>query len=136
MLLPRIWADLPTNSSVVSIPANTFGVVSALVERRQFAETRVWEEYPDRCFPDAQAITEWIDQPSLVPFLPNVDPPDRQSTLMVSALSTDARAPSDSVAASRVTEIVGILNPARTLCHLPLLPGRYRLPLSWTQYRP
>lgn len=49
----------------------------ALVDRTPFSEARVWEENADRFFPDAQAITKWIDQPSLVPFLPNVNPPDR-----------------------------------------------------------
>jgi trans-aconitate methyltransferase len=34
-----------------------------------FREYRVWGENADRHFADAEAITAWIDQPSLVPFL-------------------------------------------------------------------
>ena len=47
-----------------------------LVEGAGFAEANVWKENADRAFPDAQTITKWIEQPSLVPFLPNV--PTRQ----------------------------------------------------------
>lgn len=50
----------------------------ALVGRCPFAESRVWEENADRYFADAESITKWIDQPSLVPFLPRVEPPDRE----------------------------------------------------------
>jgi trans-aconitate methyltransferase len=31
---------------------------------------QVWGENADRFFPDAEALIRWIDQPSLVPFLP------------------------------------------------------------------
>jgi len=34
-----------------------------------FEDIRIWEENADRLFPTAEAITAWIDQPSLVPFL-------------------------------------------------------------------
>jgi trans-aconitate 2-methyltransferase len=40
-----------------------------LVETLPFQETRVWEENADRYFPDVEAMTKWIDLPSLVPFL-------------------------------------------------------------------
>ncbi len=39
---------------------------------RQFAlrELKVWGERADRFFPDSDAMIRWIDQPSLLPFLP------------------------------------------------------------------
>src|SRR5262249_7667768 len=40
-----------------------------LVDQTPFNDSHVWEENADREFPDADAITAWIDQPSLVPFL-------------------------------------------------------------------
>jgi trans-aconitate methyltransferase len=40
-----------------------------LMEDFAFKEKKVWEENADRYFPDARAMTRWIDQPSLVPFL-------------------------------------------------------------------
>lgn len=51
----------------------------ALATRYPFTEARVWEENADRHFSDAHAIGAWIDQPSLVPFLPNVAPSARQA---------------------------------------------------------
>jgi len=36
-------------------------------------ETRVWGDNADRFFPDKDAMTGWIDQPSLVPFLKYID---------------------------------------------------------------
>lgn len=50
----------------------------ALVDRFPFREARVWEENADRHFPDAEAITGWIDQPSLVPFLAHIPEQDGQ----------------------------------------------------------
>lgn len=44
-----------------------------------FSEHRVWGENADRYFPDAAAMTAWIDQPSLVPFLRCLDAPEKQS---------------------------------------------------------
>ncbi len=35
-------------------------------------DVRVWGENADRFFADAEAMIRWIDQPSLVPFLPCV----------------------------------------------------------------
>jgi trans-aconitate methyltransferase len=32
----------------------------------------VWGENADRFFPDAEAMINWVDQPSLVPFLAHV----------------------------------------------------------------
>lgn len=40
-----------------------------LVREFEFAGVRVWGENADRYFADAEAMTRWIDQPSLVPFL-------------------------------------------------------------------
>jgi trans-aconitate methyltransferase len=41
----------------------------SLTESSEFREVRIWGENADRFFPDAEAMTRWIDQPSLVPFL-------------------------------------------------------------------
>jgi trans-aconitate methyltransferase len=40
--------------------------------RFPFRKVQVWGENADRFFPDAEALIRWIDQPSLVPFLPSV----------------------------------------------------------------
>lgn len=40
-----------------------------LLEQVAFAEKKVWIENADRYFESAEAMTKWIDQPSLVPFL-------------------------------------------------------------------
>jgi trans-aconitate 2-methyltransferase len=40
-----------------------------LVRSSGFADAEVWMENADRYFEDADAMTRWIDQPSLVPFL-------------------------------------------------------------------
>jgi len=45
---------------------------AALVHASGLAEGRVWGENADRYFADAEAMTQWIDQPSLVPFLPRI----------------------------------------------------------------
>jgi trans-aconitate methyltransferase len=50
----------------------------ALAKEFPFQQVRVWGENADRYFPDAAAITGWIDQPSLVPFLECIDGPDKQ----------------------------------------------------------
>ena len=50
-----------------------------MVGEFDFREARVWDENADRFFPDAEAMVRWIEQPSLVPFLPHVSEPDRQS---------------------------------------------------------
>jgi trans-aconitate 2-methyltransferase len=41
-----------------------------LCESSGFQDIRVWGENADRFFPDEAAMIRWIDQPSLVPFLP------------------------------------------------------------------
>ena len=44
-----------------------------------FKQARVWPENADTYFPDADAMTKWIDQPSLVPFLKCITAADKQS---------------------------------------------------------
>jgi trans-aconitate methyltransferase len=44
----------------------------ALASRFEFRELNVWGENADRFFPDTDAMIRWIDQPSLLPFLPCV----------------------------------------------------------------
>jgi len=50
----------------------------ALASELPFRSARVWGEIADRFFADADAITRWIDQPSLVPFLAHLDEEARQ----------------------------------------------------------
>ena len=50
----------------------------ALVSDVPFAESRVWGENGDKYFESVEAMTGWIDQPSLVPFLGSVAEKDRQ----------------------------------------------------------
>jgi trans-aconitate methyltransferase len=50
-----------------------------LVRRFPFRSVRVWGENADRYFPNAEAMTRWIDQPSLVPFLARIEEHDRQA---------------------------------------------------------
>ncbi len=47
-----------------------------LVVRLGFRTAKVWDENADRHFPDVEAMIRWIDQPSLVPFLPALDEAD------------------------------------------------------------
>jgi trans-aconitate methyltransferase len=44
-----------------------------------FRETRVWGENADRRFPDAEALVKWIDQPSIVPFLKQIEGPGKMT---------------------------------------------------------
>ena len=41
-----------------------------MVVASPFSSIRIWEENADRYFPDQKSLIRWIDQPSLVPFLP------------------------------------------------------------------
>lgn len=45
---------------------------TTLVESSGLQETYVWAENADRFFADADAMIRWIDQRSIVPFLPRV----------------------------------------------------------------
>lgn len=60
-----------------------------------FADLLVWEENADRLFSDADTMIRWIDQPSLVPFLPRVPESDRQAfrTLVVEHMVSATRLP-------------------------------------------
>ncbi len=51
----------------------------ALLDEFPFAEKKVWGENADKYFESPDAMTKWIDQPSLVPFLACVAGGDRQS---------------------------------------------------------
>lgn len=51
----------------------------AIVRNCPFREVKVWGENADRYFPNAGAMTGWIDQPSLVPLLKCVGQADKQS---------------------------------------------------------
>jgi trans-aconitate methyltransferase len=51
----------------------------AVVEDSSFTGVDVWGENADRYFPNASAMTGWINQPSIVPFLKCVYPYDRES---------------------------------------------------------
>ena len=50
----------------------------ALLDEVAFAEKKVWSENTDTYFVSAEAMTKWIDQPSLVPFVGCIDGKDRQ----------------------------------------------------------
>ena len=45
----------------------------ALSGQLPFVEIKVWGENADRNFPDAEAMIQWVDQPSIVPFIKCVD---------------------------------------------------------------
>jgi len=52
---------------------------SRLVESSGLRSVQVWGENADRFFPDQETMIRWIDQPSLVPFLPCVAAGARES---------------------------------------------------------
>jgi len=54
------------------------GQYELLVRELPFQEAKVWGENADRYFPDVEAITKWIDQPSLVPFLEVIPAKEKQ----------------------------------------------------------
>lgn len=49
-----------------------------LLEPYPYRKLEVWLENADRCFPNEEAVTGWIDQPNLVPFLPHVPENDKR----------------------------------------------------------
>lgn len=51
----------------------------SLVLRSPFEDALVWGENFDRFFADEKAMIGWIDQPSLVPVLPHIPEPQRES---------------------------------------------------------
>ena len=50
-----------------------------LAESSGLHTVRVWGENADRCFPSAEAMIGWIEQPSLVPFLAQIAEPVKES---------------------------------------------------------
>jgi trans-aconitate methyltransferase len=52
---------------------------TALIESSGLYQARVWGENADRHFPDAETMIQWLDQPSLVPLLPQVADQDKKS---------------------------------------------------------
>ena len=50
-----------------------------LVKRSSFRKVEVWGENADRYFPDVHAMVNWIDQPSLVPFIKHVSGVKKQA---------------------------------------------------------
>ena len=50
----------------------------ALVDEAPFIEKKVWYTNADKHFESSEAMTRWIDQPSLVPFLGWIAEPDRR----------------------------------------------------------
>jgi trans-aconitate 2-methyltransferase len=51
----------------------------SLFNNGQFSDHCIWGENADRYFPNASAMTAWMDQPSLVPFLRCLDGPEQKS---------------------------------------------------------
>ena len=51
----------------------------SLVQEFPFVEKRVWGENADRYFPTVGAMIQWIDQPSLVPFLQYLNSVEKDS---------------------------------------------------------
>ena len=49
-----------------------------LVSESHFRQFEVWGENADRYFPDATALTKWIDQPAIVAFLKSIAGSDKQ----------------------------------------------------------
>jgi trans-aconitate 2-methyltransferase len=50
---------------------------TALAEQSGLRNVRVWGGNADRYFPDREAMTRWIDQPSIVPLLPRLPESER-----------------------------------------------------------
>ena len=66
-----------------------------ILQRSPFRRFEVWDEVADRSFPDAQAMTLWIENPSLVPFLEHLPAQDRRAfrDLVVDAMIRATRRP-------------------------------------------
>lgn len=50
-----------------------------IADQSDFAEINVWGENADRYFPDAEAMSKWIDNPSIVPFLNQIPQENKAS---------------------------------------------------------
>ena len=49
-----------------------------IVRQFAFKDLEIWGENADRYFKDIDAMTGWIDQPSIVPFLDRIDSVDQK----------------------------------------------------------
>ena len=49
----------------------------SIVKHSGLQNAKVWGENADRYFPDTQSMVNWVDQPSIVPFLSNVADVDK-----------------------------------------------------------
>lgn len=50
-----------------------------ILNQANFTETNAWSENVDKYFSNSEEMIQWIDQPSLVPFLQYVDIPDKRT---------------------------------------------------------
>lgn len=57
----------------------TLDEYQSIAEQSGLRKVRVWGDNADRYFPDAQTMVNWVDQPSLVPFLSLVAKPDKEA---------------------------------------------------------
>lgn len=66
-----------------------------LAEASGLRNVEVWGENADRHFPDADTMTRWIDQPSIVPFLPYLPESERLAfrDLVVQRMIEETREP-------------------------------------------
>jgi trans-aconitate methyltransferase len=55
------------------------GKYEKILKQFGFKEAKVWGENADKFFHDVEAMTKWINQPSIVPFLKCIDEPDKRS---------------------------------------------------------
>ncbi len=55
----------------------TISDYALLIEDALYSEKRIWGENADRYFPTVDAMTQWVDQPSLVPLLKCVATEDK-----------------------------------------------------------
>lgn len=52
---------------------------TTVVSKTTFKGVSVWEENADRYFPDTETMIQWVDNPSIVPFLIHVPQEDKDS---------------------------------------------------------
>ena len=49
-----------------------------IIKKFPFKDTKIWGENEDRYFENVEAITAWVEQPSLVPFLKHIDDKEKK----------------------------------------------------------
>ena len=49
-----------------------------LAKESEFTNIEIWGENADRYFEDAETMTKWIDQPSIVPFLKHIPQSEKE----------------------------------------------------------